>query len=410
MDNRFEKMRKKAHVNHILVLAYTTYSTDSRIKRESETMAEEGFRLTLFTPREGRKARKYELRGVDVHEAWLPKYQGKSLGLYFFSYLIFSLLCILFCLKHMFKHKIAVVHVHNMPNFLVFGAQPCRLRGGKIILDIHDTLVETYEAKFPKKFGKIIRKILRLEEFLSAKLSDKVIAVNEPQARVLNGRGIPKSKIAVLLNVPDDKLFDYSSKIAEREHGEKFKVVYHGTIAERNGVDMLIQAVKDLQEKIPQIELHIIGFGDYLEKCMNLARQLDILRFVAFWGKTESEKISGILESMDLEVVPTKKSQASDLMLPVKLIESAVLGLPVVAPKLSAIEYYFNEGMVFYFIADDQKSLTEAILHAYKDREGRILRSRNAKTFAEKYSWDTHKKILLDLYFQLLGEGGSRGR
>ncbi len=61
--------------------------------------------------------------------------------------------------------------------------------------------------------------------------------------------------IAVNMNVPDDSLFDYGFQMPERGSGNPYRTVYHGTVAQRHGVDQAIQAVALLKDRIPGIEL-----------------------------------------------------------------------------------------------------------------------------------------------------------
>ena len=41
-----------------------------------------------------------------------------------------------------------VVHVHNLPDFLVFAALVPRLRGASIVLDLHDLMPEFFMSRF----------------------------------------------------------------------------------------------------------------------------------------------------------------------------------------------------------------------------------------------------------------------
>ena len=41
-----------------------------------------------------------------------------------------------------------MIHVHSVPDFLVFAALVPKLLGARIILDIHDILPEFYASKF----------------------------------------------------------------------------------------------------------------------------------------------------------------------------------------------------------------------------------------------------------------------
>jgi glycosyltransferase involved in cell wall biosynthesis len=389
-------------MKHILMIAYTSYVSDARIRREAETLASlDRYKVVLFAPKEGKKARTYEQGGVTVLESRLPKYQGDSFLLYLLSYCVFTALSFWLCLTQVVRGKLDVVHVHNMPNFLIFGALPVRLRRGKIVLDVHDTMLETYASKFDEDKNTLLQKILKIEESICTRLADAVVAVNEPQAEVLVGRGVPRNKITVSMNVPDDRLFNYGFQTAEREVNPSFRTVYHGTIARRHGVDQAIQAVALLKDRIPGIELNILGYGDYMEKCRHLVRKLGAADYIHFDGMFTIEDMIVFLEKMDLEIVTNRKNPASDLMLPVKLMECVALGLPVVTARLRTIEYYFSDDMVYFFEPEDLDSLVETIFEAYSNRETTRKKAQTAKRFLDKYGWNTHKQDLFDLYIKL---------
>ena len=46
------------------------------------------------------------------------------------------------------KARYQLIHVHSVPDFLVFAAWFPKLTGAKIILDIHDLLPELYAGKY----------------------------------------------------------------------------------------------------------------------------------------------------------------------------------------------------------------------------------------------------------------------
>jgi len=91
-------------------------------------------------------------------------------------------------------NSVEVVHVHNMPNFLIFAGIIPRIFGRKMILDIHDSAPETFRGKFGK-LSKPFYRILCLEESICCALAHKVVCVNDVQREVLIKWGISAKKL-----------------------------------------------------------------------------------------------------------------------------------------------------------------------------------------------------------------------
>jgi len=388
---------------NILMLAYTRYSTDARIRREAETLAcQPGYEVLVFVPKEREFYRTYQLDSVNVLEADLRKYQGKSNFKYLISYLRFMIKSFLTCSKLVFQKKVDIVHVHNMPDFLVFAAIIPRLFGKRLILDVHDSMPETYFTKFNNK-SRLIYKVLCWEEAICCKFVNKVICVNHPQSEELIKRGVEARKIGISMNVPDPKRFNLEEKERFGEKpGDTFKLVYHGTQAKRLGVDLTIKAVSTLVGKIPGLEFHIIGTGDDLEDFIKESIDLGVEKYIHFSKKIiPLEDLTKILAEMDMGVVANRKNIATELMLPVKMLEYIALNIPVIVPRLRAIEYYFSNEMVSYFEPDNVDSLARTILEAYKNETKRNAQAKTAKRFLERYGWGKHQMDLIKLYQEL---------
>src|SRR6185369_3087765 len=112
----------KARQRAVCMIAYTNYAIDARVRREAETLASNGFRVCCLTNRNQGTAARYVINGVEVHELGVPKYRGKSTVAYILSYVRFLAAAALACLGRLVKGDIDVVHVHNLPDFLVFAA------------------------------------------------------------------------------------------------------------------------------------------------------------------------------------------------------------------------------------------------------------------------------------------------
>ncbi len=384
------------------MIAYTSYIVDARVRREAETLAARGYHVICLTTRNGSGPSAFMVNGVQVRELPVPKFRGKSTFAYVRFYMRFLLAASFECLRLLARGELDIVHVHNMPDFLVFAGLLPRLWGRKVVLDVHDSVPETFAAKFAGRPG--FWKILCLEEKLSVLVAHRVICVNHPQRDTLVARGIPSAKTFISMNVPDPALFTRGNRNggAPDPH-EAFNLVYHGTMVERLGVDLVIRAVDRLRHRIPSIRLHLWGSGDDLASFQRLTRSLGLEEKVHFVPAGFSvAELPRRLESMHLCVVGNRRSIACDLMLPVKLMECVALGIPTVAPRLKTIAHYFSEDMVAYYEPEDIDSMAEAIHRMYREPGAGDRQVHRAGEFLVRYGWERQGEEFASFYHQLL--------
>lgn len=386
----------------VFMVVYTTYATDPRVRREAETLASlPGYDVTVAVPKAGELPAAVELNGVKVVELNASRYWGHSVSAYLMSYLKFLFAAFLHCSRRSLRGEIDVVHVHNMPNFLVFAALLPRLLGRKVILDIHDSVPETYIEKF-KQESRLVFRLLCLEEALCCRMAHRIICVNHPQRDVLVSRGIPAHKISISLNVPDDRWFHcVSPGCPERRADGAFNLVYHGTLARRLGVDLTIQALAQLADRIPGLRFHVVGAGENRDELVSLAERLGVSSKVIFHGLVPIEGLASFLKDMHLGVISNRRNIATELMLPVKMLEYVSLDIPVLAPPLKTIRHYFSDDMLGYFEPENVDSLSSAILESYRDEGTRLRRAERARTFLDRYGWPRHKADFIGLYSSL---------
>lgn len=389
----------------ICMIVYTDYQTDTRVRREAETLAElPGYRVTVLAPKKQDKPARCNIEGVELIELNENKYYGKSKAKYIFSYLKFTCLALFTCARLFFSGKIDIVHVHNMPNFLVFSAAVPKFFGKNVILDLHDTVPETYAAKFGNE-NSLFFSAFCLEESIACGFANHIICVNHIQRETLQKRGVPKGKITICMNVPDPKLFTAKTrrKIKDR-NDENFNLVYHGTIAKRLGIDLVLQAIARLKNEIPNIKFWIWGRGGGdLADILRVADEIKIKDKIKYQKPVPLSELIPKLLNMDIGIIGNRKNAATQLMLPVKMLEYIALNIPVVVPRLRGIEYYFSDKMVSYYEPENIDSMAEAILRLYRDPLLQRTQTENARAFLEQYGWETHKMDLIDLYNKLLG-------
>jgi len=390
--------KTQAPRKRVCMIAYTNYVRDGRVRLEAEALVSWGHEVVFLALREGPRPRNYELSGVTVNELNVQKYQGKSTARYLLSYLMFTLLAFIACSRLFLQSRIQVVHVHNMPNFLVFAGLLPRLLGGRLILDVHDTVPETYATKFGTN-SRLLRGLLQLEERICCGLAHRIICVNHVQREAVVQRGIPAEKIATIISMP--KFVSCNPDGNRRELGQAFRLVNHGTVSLRLGIDLIVRAVAELVREIPDFEFHLYGRGDDLEEITRLTESLGITEYVRFRGVVPWDELPKELAAMDAGIVANRRNVATELMLPLKLIDYVSLGIPAVVPRLRGIQYYFSEEMVSFFEPENIASMKEAILRLYLDKARRERQIQTAKAFLEKYGWENQQHSLLGVYQNL---------
>jgi len=378
----------------ICMVAYTNYLSDARPRREAETLVRRGDQVDFIAVGEKDRPSTETVQGVRVFRVKQLRYRGGGGLSYIFAYLRF-LCAATFKLVRLFrKEHYDIVYVHTMPDLLVLVGLIPKLFGARIVLNIHDMMPELYMSKFGISEKHPLIRLLAFQEQFSIWLADKVICVHHPHRDVLCRRGARIEKITVLPNVPDPLIFRRDSTAPKTE--STFRIVYHGTIARRLGLDLGVRAFAKATDACPEARLEIYGdgdAGDELEAQIKASGVADRIHFSKKMFRVES--IAEMIQGASVGLIPNRRDVATDYMLPVKLLEYVHLGIPVIAPRLLAIQYYFSDEQVAYYEPGDVDELADCICRLYADPVKRAELARNGAEFAKKFHWD---RLKADLY------------
>ena len=290
-----------------------------------------------------------------------------------------------------------LVEIHNMPDALVFTALRPKLRGVPLILNFHDTFPELFATLFDRPPGHPLVRLIRAEERVSAAMADGHVFVTEEARELLRGRGIDAKRSQVVMNTPDERVFGERREARMPPNEGELRVVYHGGLADRFGVETLVRAVALLRGRGEPIALDV--YGSDAEAAGHLAAYASE---IAPEGvriapqPTPVEEIPGRVAAADLGVVPTLQDGFTDLLLPVKLLEYVHMGLPVVASRLPVIERYFGDDLL---LAEpgDAASIAAAIEGVRGDPVAARTRAERASKRLAKIEWRQQRQGYLEL-------------
>lgn len=383
----------------VAMLAYTNYASDPRVRREAEALAERGDEVLFFCLRAAGEAARERTGGVELRHLPLGRYRGGNAFLYAGSYCLFFLMALGAIAVAHWRRPFDLVHSNNMPDFMAFAGLVPRLAGRPLVHDVHDTMPEIYQGKFGVDSQHPLIRLLKLQERLAGRLATRVLTSEHTKREALIEHGLPAGKIDVLLNLPDPKIFvpTTPAENASRQDGT-FRLVFHGTLARRLGVDIALRAVALIGDEIPDLRLEIIGDGDQRPALLALSAELGLGDRVRFSdGFVPVEALPGLLAGASLGVIPTRPEISTRYMLPTKLVEYAALGIPAIVAPTHTIRYYFNEEQVAFFTPEDPESLASSIIALQRDPARRSTLAEGAARFIADHHWDRHKQVYLDL-------------
>lgn len=382
------------------MIAYTNYLSDARPRREAETLVRRGDRVDFIALGEKNCPATETVEGVRLFRVKQLKYRGGSGASYLLSYMRF-LSAVVAKLVHLYrKERYHVIYVHTMPDLLVLAALIPKFFGARVVLNLHDMMPELYMSKFGLPERHPLIRFLAFQEQMSIRLADCAIAVHDPHRDVLCLRGTPRTKITVLPNVPDSRVFCNNASAASA--GNTFRIVYHGTIARRLGLDLAVSAFAKVAPACPDARLEIFGDGDAGDELEAQIQASGVADRIAFRRRMfRVEEISAMIQGASLGIICNRRELATEYMLPVKLLEYVQLGVPAIAPRLMTIEYYFAEDQVQYYEAGDVDELAAAICGLYADQGKRAELARRGREFARNFNWEIFKH---DLYTVVDGE------
>lgn len=376
------------------MVAYAQYFNDARIKGYVDSLLKSGYNVHVFCLEDSfsksLNSEKFKIKFLG------KKYMGTSKKLYLLSYLIFFIKAFFYCSIYGIRYKYGVVHVHNQPDFLVFTSLLPKILGSKIILDLHDIMMAGVMTKFNSTEQSLLFKLMKFQTIISVSFCDVLFCADHSQYEFLISNGISKNEFYVFLNLPNEKFFQ--PKKYRSSNSECIKIVNHGTLTHRLGIDILIQAVEKAS-KIVNVTLTLIGDGEQKEELINYCRNKNIIdKIVFFKNFIPVEELQKELEKYDLGIISMRYNPIYErCMLPVKLLEYAFIGIPVITSDLYGIRKYFSDDMVEYVQPEDSDQLAQKIINLCKDVHKREQLVANASKFFKKFNWKLQEENYLKI-------------
>jgi glycosyltransferase involved in cell wall biosynthesis len=374
---------------------YSDFVVDSRIQRQARALAERGDRVDCVCLNDDEEI-PVGSGTIALHRASAEKPRGGAR-----AYLSGNARFLAGAARKVSEldreEPFDLVEIHNMPDALVFAAWRPKLRGTPLILNFHDTFPELFATLFDRSPGHPLVRLVRAEERISAALADGLVFVT-PEARdLLADRKVTAERTQVVMNTPDERVFGERRAPAAPPGDGELRIVYHGGLAGRFGVETLVKAVAMLRGRDVAVRLDVYGAdAEAAAKLAAMAAEHAPEGVHVAPRPTPVEEIPARLEEADLGVVPTLRDDFTEMLLPVKLLEYVHMGLPVVASRLPVIERYFGDD-VLLAEPGDPASFAAAIEGIRSAPDSTLARAHGASERLARIEWRRQREQYLQL-------------
>lgn len=389
---------------HVCMITAGEYDWHPRVRRQAEALAARGDCVTaVVLQADGRPAREV-VDGVKVVRLPVRKYRGESARAYLRLYGGFGVLAAAWLGRRV--RVFDVVQVNTMPEVLVFAAALPRLAGVPVVLDIHDRTVELFASKFGP--GSWMGRVIGWGERASLRFAGEVLTVHEPYADTL--RGLTDRPVSVVMNCPDERLFKPRGWL-DWDLGGEVVFGYHGLIASRHGLVQAVEALAALRSVVPGACLRVWGSGDGLASLRGRVEELGLGGSVDLPERPiPITQIVAGLADVHIGLVPSVRDPWTERVLPTKLLEYALLGIPVISFRNPIIEQYFPQDAVTYVDPLSPQSLRAAMLALATDRDRAREQAARAQEVMQRLNWRQQKEIYLEVIDRVAALGAGQRR
>jgi glycosyltransferase involved in cell wall biosynthesis len=385
------------------VVLFSYYPSDPRPRRAAQALRDEGVSLDFICLRKDASEPRAEVGdGINITRIPIRRERGGKWS-YVKQYSLFILTALVHLSARSLKRRYDFVHVHNMPDVLVFSAIVPKLLGARILLDLHDPVPELMQTIFDLPSGSASVRLLRTLEKWSIRFADHVITVNEACKRIYTARSCPADKITVVVNSPEENMFGLCSHSPNGHDREEFTVLYHGSLVPRNGFDIAVEALAKIRPSIPQARLVVCGDRTpFFDQTMDLAAKRGLSDSIDYLGARDRSGVATAIANCDVGVVPNRRNAFSELNTPTRIFECLALGKPVIAPRTRGICDYFAEGDLIFFEVGNADNLARQLEFVYSNpADAEKIVNRGQRVYRTN-SWSRQRANLIDAVSRLL--------
>jgi len=169
----------------------------------------------------------------------------------------------------------------------------------------------------------------------------------------------------------------------------RFTVLYAGRLYRRKRVDVLLRAAARLRERIPEIEVRIVGDGPCAPALHKLSRALNLAGTVAWLGHVALAQLAAEYKRADVFCLPSVQEGFG-----IVLLEAMAAEKPIVAARAGAIPEVVPHGLLVD--PESSEALAAGVESLYRSPETRDSLAFAGARWVEQFDAPRVARLFLD--------------
>ena len=250
-------------------------------------------------------------------------------------------------------------------------------------LDI-PSIVKVDDAIYEKSSGikSLQRKIEKMINGKTLRAGTKIlVSNNETKKIIIDEYNVIQEKISIVPNGVDLSMFNITKKKNPK------KVVFAGAMYYHRGLDVLLETIPLVIEKIPDAKFVLLGSGTEMDKLKEIVSKNKLDNSVEFKGWIEREKIPENIADASIGIGPLRLTEVTSRALPIKVLEYMAVSLPVIAQKGTLPNDVLENEKNGFFIENHIELAEKIILLLNEPKKVENMGAHSLK-LVQKFSWD----------------------
>jgi glycosyltransferase involved in cell wall biosynthesis len=282
--------------------------------------------------------------------------------------------------KEKFDFVLTIFHpFHLVPNAAITCAKKLQI----------PVLVKIDDAIYDKSSGikSLQRRIEKMVSTRALKNATKILVVNENTKKIMHTfYDVPFEKIEIIPNGVDLKFFRSTTKIPK-------KIVFSGVMYHHRGLDVLLESLPQVIQKISDVRVVLLGDGPEMERLQSMVKEKHLENNVEFRGWINRNELPQQISDASIAIGPLKRTIVTENALPIKVLEYMASSLPILAISGTLPDDVLIHGGNGYFV-NDSKELGGKICELLENSEKIDSMGNESLKMVQKFSWG---KIVSDI-------------